>query len=113
MFSYENFIDYINNSKQAYNLTFAQLAEAADISEKNLNRIANGNHNPNLSTIISILNALNIDLAALANSTVQPKQKYLRTEINKQFSSLSQPGKETVLNVVECMYKYDIETRDN
>ncbi len=111
MFNYGKFVDYLNDCKREYGLTFAQIAEMADISVENLIRIANGHHKPNLYSIISILNALNIDLAAIENNAIQSKQKYLRTEINKQFSVLSQTEKKVVLNIIDKMYQYEIEKR--
>ena len=99
MFDYEMFRVNLLLQRKKLRITQEQLADLADISEKNLSQIESSNHKPNLQTILSILNALNTTPTAFMLSKSNDN-KVAIDSINGYLNRLNEKEKKFVLDLI-------------
>lgn len=103
MFDYELFRVNLIMTRKALSYTQEDLANAADISEKNLSKIESGSQIPNLSTIISILNVFNSSVDSFMNNMQRKDSQAIINKIDAYLSTLSNDEKDFVLKFAECL----------
>ena len=104
MFDYETFrVNLILNRKKL-KLTQEVLANMADISEKNLSKIELGKQNPNLQTILSILNAFNTTPSAFM-SKEEDNKKIVLDSINGYIEHLNDKEKRFLIDLINTIHK--------
>ena len=73
MFDYEKFRITLKEKRACLNLTLEQLSERAGIDYSTLSKIENGVQKPTVTTVISILNAINTNLSGFFENSNDEK----------------------------------------
>lgn len=94
--------ELIRTHRKAQHLTQFELAEIADIDEKQLGKIERGVHYPSVPTFLKIIKALNIDV----NVFYSENSKKIKTEESKLMKLIrkSSPKElDTVCKIIEII----------
>jgi len=82
MFNYDTFRVNLALHRKARGMSQEELADKADISEKNLSRIELGKQEPNLQTIVSILNVFQLTTSEFMEYGVDAKNARIKNIIS-------------------------------
>lgn len=108
MFNYNEFRVNLKLKRRALKITQEEIANEANLSEKNLSSIEKAKQEPNLTTIISILNYFNTSVALFMNNDESSIKEALINKIKTYTSTLSKSEKEFILAVI-MDYRKEVE----
>ena len=97
----ELFGQRVREQRTAQKLTIEQLAERASLSPNYVGAIERGEKEPSLSTIVSLLNALNLPADILLRDLVNSASHVTDDEIGKKLEKLTPMQKKVALDLLD------------
>ena len=101
----ELFGQRLQEQQQNQGLTMEQLAEKANLSSNFIGAIERGLKEPSLSTLISILNALDVPADVLLRDYVGTASHVTDDEIRKRLEGLTPIQKKAALSIAGHLYR--------
>ncbi len=99
----------VKHYRKLRNLTQAELAEKANISEKHLSKIETGVHYPSLAIFFTICEILEIPLGEFCIKLPQDEENTVKFELFKNILTLNKAETEFVSEIVKlALNKYKI-----
>ena len=90
----------LREQRTEQNLTIEQLAEDAGLSPNYVGAIERGEKEPSLSTIVHLLNALNVPADSLLRDLVNTASRVTDDEISKKLEGLTPMQKKAALDLL-------------
>ena len=91
----------LREQRTEQNLTIEQLAEKASLSPNYVGAIERGEKEPSLSTIVNLLNALNLPADSLLRDLVNTASHVTDDEISKKLEGLTPMQKKAALDLLD------------
>ena len=107
MVDYSLFGEKIKIYRNKLNLTLEAFGEKVQKDSNEISRLEKCKHNPNIETVISILNAYNINLNKLYDVNTNTNVEYdefITNEITKNFNTLSETEK---VFFIDCLKSFE------
>ena len=101
MFDYETFRINLKLSRKKLKITQEDIANSIDVSVKTISRIENSEIEPNLPTVIGILNYLNCSVEQFMTKTDDYERKTLINKINDYIDQLSEDEKNMLMKMLQ------------
>lgn len=95
----------IKNTRKQAGKTQEWLAEQIDVSVGYISQVERGITKISLETLAEICSVLNGDMAYLVTGSATGQNEYLKDEISKKFSLLSERDKRLILDLMDSMAK--------
>ena len=105
MFDYETFRVNLVLKRKALKVTQEDIANYADISEKNLSKIEKAKQEPNLPTVIGILNFFNSSVSQFMEQDNHNIEQALINKIKDYTCHFSKTEKEFLLELIKDFRK--------
>lgn len=101
MFDYETFRINLKLSRKKLKITQEDIANSIDVSVKTISRIENSEIEPNLPTVIGILNYLNCSVEQFMTKTDDYERKTIINKINDYIDQLSEDEKNMLMKMLQ------------